>query len=84
MFAHPTTDIEKRNQSLNMLGNILFHAGIKCYFRACDGIIQDVEIAPEYAELARKLFARYQDDGKQAPRSIDLRLEQEWLRQRQK
>lgn len=84
MFSHSTIDGDKRSQDLNLLAAVLFHAGIKCNLRASDGIIQDVEIAPEYSDLARKLFARYQSNSNSPSHTTDLRLEQEWLAQRQK
>ncbi len=84
VFAHSTADLNKRGETINMLANVLYRAGIKSSIRARNGVIADVVIAPEYADLARKMFARYQGNNKTAVRANDILLEQEWLRQRQK
>lgn len=84
VFSHPSRDASERYNSLNGLSGVLYKAGVKNAIQARDGIVTDVVIASEYANLARKLFARYQENGKNMAQTDELQLEQEWLRQRQK
>lgn len=84
VFAHTTGDASVRYENLNALANILHHAGIKSSIIARDGLISDVVIAPEYTNLARKMFAKYQSGNRNIAKAYDAALEQEWLRQRQK
>ena len=82
VFLHTNTDASARYDSLNMLSNILAQAGIKNSLIAKNGIISDVVISPEYADLARKMFTRYQPNNNSATKKQDLPLEQDWLYQR--
>lgn len=84
VFSHPSGDGAKRYDSLNELAGVLYKAGIKNAIQARDGVMADIVIAPEYAELARKMFARYQTNGNNISLSNTVLLEQEWLRQCQK
>ena len=84
VFSHTTTDISKRSETLNMLANILFRAGIKSSIIAKDGMMSDIVIAPEYTDLARKLFNKYQSNSRGESKSYNMMLEQEWLNQRHK
>ena len=84
VFAHQTGDASKRYEVLNELSRVLYKAGIKNSIQAREGIMADVIVEPEYAELARKMFARYQTNNPDASKVNNALLEQEWLRQRQK
>ena len=84
VFAHQNADSEKRYESLSALANVLSSAGIKASMIAQNGVIADVIIRPEYADLARKMFARYQSDNRGVAKNNIALLEQEWLRQCQK
>lgn len=84
VFSHQTADASHRYDSLNELSRLLYNAGIKNTIQARNGLVADVVIAPEYAELARKMFARYQTNKPDISKVNNTLLEQEWLRQRQK
>lgn len=84
VFAHQTGDASKRYEVLNELSRVLYKAGIKNSIQAREGIMADVVVDPGHAELARKMFARYQSDNRGVAKNNIALLEQEWLRQCQK
>lgn len=84
VFAHTTTDAAKRYEELNLVSDILSRAGIKNSLVASDGLISDVIIAPECADLATKIFSRYHKSGAGITKGYDIALEKEWLSRHQK
>jgi len=84
VFSHTTSDASRRNTDLNMLASVLYHAGIHVSLAAVDGMPSNIIIAPKHADLARKLFARYQITASGAAKTNNVQLEQEWMRMRQK
>ncbi|MBQ8255781.1 MAG: hypothetical protein IJY99_02330 [Alphaproteobacteria bacterium] len=84
IFAHQTSDASKRYEVLNELARVLHNAGIKNTIQAREGTMADVVVDPGHAELARKMFARYQTNKPDVSKVNNALLEQEWLRQRQK
>lgn len=80
VFSHTTTDVSQRLDTLNLLANVLYHGGIKASIIARDGLMSDVIIRPEYTELARQMFSKYQTNAKSGDKTNYASLEQEWLR----
>ncbi len=80
VFSHTTTDVSKRWDDLNLLANVLSQGGIKAGIIARNGLVSDVIIKPEYTELARKIFAKYQIGEQNSGKISHTLLEQEWLR----
>ena len=84
VFSHATADINARYSSINMLSNVLSQAGIKNSLVSRDGILSDILIAPEQADLARKIFAKYEAGHDNTSKKYDSHLGQEWMNQHQK
>ena len=80
VFSHTTTDVSQRWDTLNLLANVLSRGGIKSSIIARGGLMSDVIIKPEYTELARKIFSKYQTNAHDVNKTNYASLEQEWLR----
>ena len=71
VFAHANPGSEESYNSISMLSKTLYNAGIRNSLIARNHILSDVIIAPEYAELARKLFAKYEPSQKDETKTND-------------
>ena len=71
VFAHPNPGSDESYKIISAFSDILEDAGIRCNLTARDHKLSDVTILPEYAELARKLFARYELDPKDETKTRD-------------